>query len=511
MTGSMKSLPLSKIAELLRGSPVGHGATNDGADNLQIVSVTFNSSAVIPGSLFVAIRGTTADGHSFVADAFKHGAVAAVVEDRDVLGAHPGVVVANTRLALSRLASAFNDNPSAALGCVGITGTNGKTTTNWIIYHVLNQLSAGCQRIGTLGSECMGVSGQVGSLTSPDPLSIHRLLSEAVSMGAKYSVIETSSHALDQARVADIEFDVGVFTNLTRDHLDYHGTMERYFEAKAHLFELLARGAKATRGAVINRDAEYGERLLRELPRWGLTEWSFGSSPGSSLRMISLDESADTLSIEIEDSHAKQRVTLVIPCIGRHNAENALAAYGACRALGFGPGPVCEAMARIPQVPGRLERVGNQEPRVFVDYAHTPDALMRVLQAVRPTTRGQVWVVFGCGGDRDRGKRPQMAAVASDFADQVVITSDNPRTESPQTIMNDILIGAAGPRLVELDRRKAIFETLSLASRDDTVVIAGKGHEDYQIIGAEKIHFSDQEVAREALVRSRTWVGDGGR
>jgi UDP-N-acetylmuramoyl-L-alanyl-D-glutamate--2,6-diaminopimelate ligase len=337
---------------------------------------------------------------------------------------------------------------------------------------------------------------------------MQRLLAEARSMGARYSVIETSSHALHQARVENVQFDVGVFTNLTRDHLDYHETMERYFEAKRHLFELLARGAKTTRAAVINGDDEYGQRLLQELPGLGLNDWSFGSCAGVSLRMVSMDESADGLTLGIEDSHAHTLVRIFIPCIGRHNAENALSAYGACRALGYEPEVLRVAMARIPQVPGRLERVGDQVPRVFVDYAHTPDALMRVLQAVRPTTRGDLWVVFGCGGDRDRGKRPQMAAVASDYADQVVITSDNPRTEAPQAIINDILVGASSPRVVELDRRKAILQTLAHARLEDTVVIAGKGHEDYQIIGTEKIPFSDQEVAREALMKSHTRVGN---
>lgn len=501
MTSEMKSLPLSKIAEILGSALIGAAPPS-----LECVSLTSNSSAVIPGSLFIAIRGTAADGHSFVADAFRRGAVAAIVEDAAALGTSPGIVMANTRLALSCLAAAFYGDPSAELGCIGITGTNGKTTTNWIIYHVLNQVGGGCQRIGTLGSECMGKSTEVGSLTSPDPISMQRLLAEARSMGARYSVIETSSHALHQARVENVQFDVGVFTNLTRDHLDYHETMERYFEAKRHLFELLAQGKKTTRGAVINGDDEYGQRLLQELPGLGLNDWSFGSCAGVSLRMVSMDESADGLTLCIEDSHAHTLVRIFIPCIGRHNAENALSAYGACRALGYEPEVLRVAMARIPQVPGRLERIGDQGPRVFVDYAHTPDALMRVLQAVRPTTRGDLWVVFGCGGDRDRGKRPQMAAVASDYADQVVITSDNPRTEAPQAIINDILVGASSPRVVELDRRKAILETLAHARPEDTVVIAGKGHEDYQIIGTGKIHFSDQEVAREALMKSHTRV-----
>jgi UDP-N-acetylmuramoyl-L-alanyl-D-glutamate--2,6-diaminopimelate ligase len=330
---------------------------------------------------------------------------------------------------------------------------------------------------------------------------MQRLLRQAVDMGARNSVLETSSHALDQARVEDLEFDVAVFMNLTRDHLDYHKTFDNYFAAKRHLFELLQGSAKTTKGAVIHADDEYGRRLIKELPTLGLVDWSFGSTDDVALRICDVNETSQHMVVTLRDKSSSEQVRLAVPFIGRHNAENVVAAYGVCRALGYQPALIADALSRVPQVPGRLERVGQGEPRVFVDYAHTPDALRRVLQAVRPTTEGDVWVVFGCGGDRDKGKRPEMAAVASEFAEQVVITSDNPRTEDPRAIINDIMVGAVGPRIVEVDRKSAIQEAISLARTGDTVVIAGKGHEDYQIIGAEKIFFSDQEVAKAVLAR----------
>jgi UDP-N-acetylmuramoyl-L-alanyl-D-glutamate--2,6-diaminopimelate ligase len=490
----MKSFVLSDLACLLNGELVG-GPSKD----LLCVSLTASSVEVCTGALFVAVRGTAVDGHSFIHEAFARGAVAAVVEDASLLAGRPGIVVSDSRRALSRLAAIFYGEPSKNLTCIGITGTNGKTTTNWIVYHVLNLIGEGCQRIGTLGSEVMGRNTKAGSLTSPDSISIQRLLHEARHEGANNSVMETSSHALDQARVDDVYFDVGVFSNLTRDHLDYHGTMERYFEAKRRLFELLAKSPKANKGAVVNVDDEYGRRIVADLPALGVRSWSFGSAVDAVLRIVSIEETAEGMNISLDDSQSAEPVTIRAPFIGRHNAENIVCAYGACRALGYEPAVIVAALAGVPQVPGRLERVGTAGPRVFVDYAHTPDALMRALQAVRPTTAGELWVVFGCGGDRDRGKRPEMATVASEYADQVVITSDNPRTESPQAIINEIMVGASSPRIVEVDRREAIRQAISLANSDDTILIAGKGHEDYQIIGTEKIHFSDQAVAAEVL------------
>lgn len=455
--------------------------------------------AVRPGVVFVAIKGFSADGHAFVGAAFERGAVACVVEDPASLGGRPGIVVKSSRRALSRLAALFNGEPSKKMKVVGITGTNGKTTTNWIAYHVMNRLGKGALRIGTLGTELNGQDTIAGTLTSPDALSVHALLAHALAQGADSCVMEASSHALHQARVEDVEFDVAVFTNLTRDHLDYHGTFEAYFAAKRHLFELLQGSSKGTKAAVINVDDPYGAKLSEELAGLGLRDFTFGRSESAAVRIVELSETPSSMILGLSIRDVSESISIEAPFIGLHNAENVVGAFAACVALGFRPADVAQALRTVPQVPGRLERVGTGSKRVFVDYAHTPDALERVISAVRPSTTGKLWVVFGCGGDRDRGKRPQMARVAAAGADHVVVTSDNPRTEKPEAIIEDILSEGVQPTFVDSDRRSAITKALTEACANDTVLIAGKGHEDYQIIGKEKIYFSDQAVAREAL------------
>jgi UDP-N-acetylmuramoyl-L-alanyl-D-glutamate--2,6-diaminopimelate ligase len=486
----------SQIANVVGGGLVGLEPTAPVGPG-----VTASSREVNRGDIFVAVRGTAADGHRFVEDAFARGASVAVVEEPSALAGRPGIVTSNTRHALSRLSSFLHGDPSAQLKIVGITGTNGKTTTNWILYHLLNEIGGGALRIGTLGNECMGRDREEGTLTSPDPVSIQRLLRRAVDAGAKTCVMETSSHALDQARVEHVQFDVGVFMNLTRDHLDYHKTFEHYFEAKRHLFELLGTGPKSTKGAVINIDDPYGASLVGELESLGLKDCSFGRAAAAAVRIVEVQETPHDMRIALHLREEGVDVELRVPFIGPHNAENVTAAFASARALGLETSQVVRFLSQTPQVPGRLERIGERGPRVFVDYAHTPDALERVLDAVRVSTEGSLWCVFGCGGDRDKGKRPQMASIAGARADKVVVTSDNPRTEDPQSIIQDILSSAIQPTLVEVDRERAITQAIELASPNDTVVIAGKGHEDYQIIGTTKIHFSDQEVAARALSR----------
>jgi UDP-N-acetylmuramoyl-L-alanyl-D-glutamate--2,6-diaminopimelate ligase len=316
--------------------------------------------------------------------------------------------------------------------------------------------------------------------------------------------METSSHALDQARVEDVQFDVGVFTNLTRDHLDYHKTFEHYFGAKRHLFELLRIGPKDTKGAVIHVDDPYGASLVDELGALGLRDWSFGRSKRAVVQILEVQETPGHMRISLDVKKCGKRYEVRAPFIGPHNAENVAAAFASACALDLDPEAVAEVLSRTPQVPGRLERVGERGPRVFVDYAHTPDALERALEAVRVSTEGKLWCVFGCGGDRDKGKRPQMAAIAASHADCVVVTSDNPRTEDPAEIINDILSSRISPAIIERDRARAILQAIESADEKDTVVIAGKGHEDYQIIGTTKIHFSDQEVAQRGLARRGT-------
>jgi UDP-N-acetylmuramoyl-L-alanyl-D-glutamate--2,6-diaminopimelate ligase len=490
----MVDVPITQIAREIQGAPIHtpEGTTVSG-------HLSASSAHVREGGIFVAIRGNSADGHSFVDDAFSRGAGVAVVEDAQVLKGRPGIVVHNSRLALSRLASYLHGDPSRQMRVIGVTGTNGKTTTNWILYHALNRLGEGALRIGTLGTEYLGIATREGMLTSPDPVSLHEVMAEAVRAGARACVMETSSHALDQARVEDVQFDIGVFTNLTRDHLDYHKTFDHYFAAKCHLFELLSTGTKGTKGAVINIDDPYGLRLWQRCRELGLADLSFGRDARAAFHIVRVEETPRSMEIGIRVRDREHVCTVSAPFIGPHNAENVVAAFASLVGLGYDENDVAEALRVSPQVAGRLERVGEGAPRVFVDYAHTPDALERVLRAVRVSTAGDLWCVFGCGGDRDRGKRPEMGRIAAACADKVVVTSDNPRTEDPQTILNDILTSGISAELVDADRASAIAEAIARATPQDTIVIAGKGHENYQILGAKKIHFSDQEEALKAL------------
>lgn len=492
----MHNIAISELARHLNGTVVA------GDLSVAIVPhVAASSTKVKQGGVFVAVRGNAADGHTFLDDAFARGAGVAVVEDRNALNGRPGIVVDNSRRALSALAALFHGAPSQALKVIGVTGTNGKTTTNWIIYHVLNTLGCGALRIGTLGTEYMGRAAQEGTLTSPDPVSLHEVMAEARAAGAQVCVMETSSHALDQARVEDVVFDVGVFTNLTRDHLDYHKTFDHYFAAKAHLFTLLARGAKSTKGAVINVDDPYGVTLWQRAREMGLRDLSFGRDPHAAFRIVEVNETAQSMVIRLYLREEKCERIIQAPFIGPHNAENVVAAFAAVAALGYSHDSIIQALRDTAQVPGRLERVGKGAPRVFVDYAHTPDALERVLKAVRVSTEGALWCVFGCGGDRDRGKRPEMGRIAAANSDRVVVTSDNPRTEDPHSIIEDILSSGATPSFVNADRAAAILHAITEAGPHDTVVIAGKGHENYQILGTIKAPFSDQETALRALAQ----------
>jgi len=490
----MREIAIARLAQEVQGRPVHapEGMTVGG-------EVSASSSKITKDGIFVAIRGNAADGHSFLDDAFARGVGVAVVEDAQALHGRPGIVVQNSRLALSRLASYLHGEPSRSLQVVGITGTNGKTTTNWIIYHALNRIGAGALRIGTLGTEYLGQSTREGMLTSPDPVSLHEVMAEALQSGARACIMETSSHALDQARVEDVQFDIGVFTNLTRDHLDYHKTFEHYFAAKSHLFQLLSGGSKSTKGAVINIDDPYGVQLWERCCELGLRDLSFGRDDRAAFRIVEVAETPHAMKITIRMPGGDRVRTVAAPFIGPHNAENVVAAFASLVGLGYDEEVVAEALRVSPQVSGRLERVGEGAPRVFVDYAHTPDALERVLRAVRVSTEGALWCVFGCGGDRDRGKRPEMGRIAAACADKVVVTSDNPRTEDPQTILNDILASGITPEVVDVDRASAISRAITTAAPHDTIVIAGKGHENYQILGTTKIHFSDQEEALRGL------------
>jgi UDP-N-acetylmuramoyl-L-alanyl-D-glutamate--2,6-diaminopimelate ligase len=406
-------------------------------------------------------------------------------------------VVDDARVAIADLAQAIRGWPARRLTCIGITGTNGKTTTAHLIRHILAAAGHSPAMLGTVTYET-GRRRLPADTTTPDPVTLADLMAEMVADGRTHLVMETSSHALDQRRTAGLDFRVAVFTNLTGDHLDYHKTMEDYLAAKRKLFE----GLSASAAAVINRDDAAGEALAAATK--ARVCW-YGLSSAADLwaRIDRIDSNGTDFTFARGSEHLAAHT----PLIGRHNVYNCLAAAAACTALDVPLPAVADALADVRCVPGRLQRVEAAAAfQVFVDYAHTDDALANVLNSLRPVTRGRLIVVFGCGGDRDRTKRPRMGRVAEQLADQVVITSDNPRSERPEAIIEEICSGLSaegrGRAIVEADRRAAIARAIGLAREGDIVLIAGKGHETYQIIGGRRIHFDDVETATEVLGRA---------
>ncbi len=455
-------------------------------------ALSADSRAVLPGAVYVAVRGSQADGHRFVPDAVRRGAAAVIVETPGAAGV-PEVVVRDGRRAALALGAAWYGHPARRLSLVGVTGTNGKTTTTGLIRHLLNATGTSGS-IGTLGAfdgKGDGVLSTAGALTTPGPIDLQATLATLVERGVERVTMEASSHSLDQGRLDGLRFAAGVFTNLTRDHLDYHGTMESYLAAKLKLGGMLTeRGVE-----VVNLDD----------PAWAVLPLSsrrvtFGLHPAADVRATGIVLDAAGSRFRLEGCFGSAEVSL--PLLGDFNVANALAA-AAC-ALGLGV-PLPEVAARLstsPQVPGRMELLTEAPCVVLRDYAHTPDALERALATLRPLTRGRLVVLFGCGGDRDKGKRPLMGRIAVEGADVAVVTSDNPRTEDPATFIDDIEHGMGGiAHLRIVDRLEAIHTVLRQASPGDTVLLAGKGHETYQILGTEKVPFDERQIVRSAVNR----------
>lgn len=470
--------------------------------DLWITGVQSASAKILPGQLFVAISGNVLDGHQFISEAFDRGATLAVVSDPASLNGKPGIIVSDTRRALSQLAALFAGYPTEQMRVVGITGTNGKTTTHWIVHHLFEALGVPALRIGTIGVAATKSFAEQSDFTTPAAPEIHGLFARALGAGVKVASMEVSSHSLAQHRVSDIAFDVAIFTNLTHDHLDYHGTMEAYGQAKAILFKLLKKGKKEPRTAVVNADDPFSDHLVTILNDSTVRMIRYGKKPGSELCIVDAVPGPDGTSITFMFAGALYEV--VSPYRGWFNAYNLMAAIGALLGIGFGLAEIIGVVPALPQVPGRLElmRAPNLTAgmiTVYVDYAHTPDALEKALRSLREISKGKLWVLFGCGGDRDRSKRPRMAAVAATFADVVVVTSDNPRTEEPSSIIKEILSEGIETARVDPDRRSAIAATVAALGAGDVLLVAGKGHEDYQIIGTTKYPFSDQEEVRRAL------------
>jgi UDP-N-acetylmuramoyl-L-alanyl-D-glutamate--2,6-diaminopimelate ligase len=497
-----------------------------GRTDVPLRGVAADSRAVEPGTCFVAIRGTAADGHRFLGEARARGAAAALVEawpdEPGLAGGEPAhamalVRVADGRLAVAQAAAAWYGRPAERLTLVGVTGTKGKTTTTYLIEAILRAAGRRPGRLGTV--DCRFEERRwPATTTTPDPIGLARLLREMADLGAGSAVMEVSSHALDQRRVDGCRFAGAVFTNLSRDHLDYHRTMEAYLAAKARLFRM---GAGF---AAVNLDDPYGRRLA-EVVHGRLIPFARECRPGAAVSAEAVALSASG----IEGSFATPagRVAVRSRLVGEFNVANLLAATSAAVGLGLPAAAIEAGIAALPGVPGRLEPVPNDRGvTVLVDYAHTSDALDKVLEAVNGLARGRVITVFGCGGDRDRGKRPLMGLAAGRASSLVVVTSDNPRSEAPEAIIADIEPGLAGLGLarrvpadlvgdewapgvcvVEPDRRAAIRLALRLARPGDVVLIAGKGHEDYQIVGGTKHHFDDREEAAAALALTGAGAG----
>jgi UDP-N-acetylmuramoyl-L-alanyl-D-glutamate--2,6-diaminopimelate ligase len=499
-----------KLRELLTQSQINHSSAHPNLD-LEVTGLKTNSHACTTGDLFIGMPGTRVDGGEFWQGAIASGAIGAVISPAAAT-IHPPtsdsciIAAADMTAACATLASNFYHHPARTLKMVGVTGTNGKTTTTHIIEYLLAQAQISTALLGTLYTRWQGYQ-KTATHTTPFAVDLQQQLAQALAAGSQVALMEVSSHALDQGRVKECPFEVAVFTNLTQDHLDYHQDMENYFQAKALLFS----PEYLTGRAIVNLDDEYGKRLIGHIPTDRV--WSYSTT----------DSSADlwTSALEYRQTgvtgklHTPQgEIGFSSPLVGDYNLENVLAAVGTSLHLGMSLESIVAAIADFPGVPGRMERVQispRQDITAIVDYAHTPDSLESLLTAARPFIHGKVICVFGCGGDRDRTKRPQMGKIAAELADLVVVTSDNPRTEDPTQILKDVVAGIVGGASpvenrttgieVIADRAQAIAHAIEIASTGDGVLIAGKGHEDYQILGTEKIHFDDREQARAALAK----------
>jgi len=457
-------------------------------------NIRIDSRHVRPGDIFVALAGTACDGHDFIEHARAAGA-SFIVAERNTDDNPDVICVRDSAIAAAILVQASCANPARELTNLAVTGTNGKTTVAYLVRSIIKTAGHNC---GLLGSIIYDTGSQItrADLTTPDSITIAQKQQQMLQAGAKYMVIEASSHALAQNRLAAVSFKAAAFTNLSGDHLDYHKTTENYLAAKAKLFQ----GLPSHATAVLNKQSPAAAKIA--------------STTGAKILWYSTDAAADITadvsSMDINGTnfklcyqHQKQPVSFPLP--GRYNLSNALAAAGLALAAGFDFKTIAGGLGAVKTIPGRLEKIDHSGPHILIDYAHTDDALKNVLMTLRPLCRANLILVFGCGGDRDKTKRPRMARVAEEYADSVIVTSDNPRTEEAENIINDILAGFEKPNAptikAEPDRKKAIRHALNAAAPNDTVLIAGKGHENYQIIGSRKLPFSDKKIVQQCLAR----------
>ena len=472
-------------------------------EEINIHAVQYDSRKITKNDLFIAIQGSSTDGHNFIPTAIANGAIAVVVDNDTVLPdyyyLHAGVVkvvVPNSRIALAQIAANYFDNPSAKLTMVGVTGTNGKTTTTHLIKSIIEATGQRAGLIGTI-EHTIGKQISPATHTTPESLELNGLFAQMVDARCSSAIMEVSSHSLHQHRVHGVQFKVAVFTNLTQDHLDYHGSMEKYFKAKNLLFENIS----TTSWAIVNNDDEWGRKIS---PLTSAQVLTYGMNPGADIQAININLSMSGIRCVLV--HCGESTEIDSKLIGRFNVSNILAAFSAGIALGIPKNKIQEAINQIDHVRGRFEQISSPHGwTTIIDYAHTPDALEKALQAIHDVFGGnrrrKIITVFGCGGNRDRSKRPAMASIAATLSDVTIITSDNPRHEDPEKIIDEAIMGATTGTIVyrEVDRRKAIYMALDAARDGDVVLIAGKGHEEYQIIGDRKIPFSDRATVEEYL------------
>jgi len=464
-----------------------HGLSRD----IEITGLSSNSKVVAPGMLFIAKKGSAEDGHRYIPDAIAHGARAVVTEVKDPFCEIPQIITKDPASCEAKLADIFYQSPSRDLFLVGVTGTNGKTTTSYLIQFLFQKLLGPCGLIGTIEYQ-IGEQRFIASRTTPDVVTNQKLLREMVGHGCNFAVMEVTSHALEQNRVKYLDFDAAVFTNLTQDHLDYHETMEQYGMAKAKLFQSLS----SSKVAVINRDSEAYDRMAMGCKACIV---SYAIDADADFKASNITFSARGTQFTL--SNQGKTYPIEWPLIGRFNVYNCMAALAVLQSYGIPLKEVIPHLKEFRSAPGRLERVTNKKGlNIFVDYAHTDDALSNVLKCLRELSAGRLITVFGCGGNRDKGKRPKMARVSEDYSDVTIVTSDNPRHEDPQEICNEIVQGfSKNHYYVEVDRKRAIAKAITMANPEDLILIAGKGHETYQIFAHQTVEFDDRKIASELI------------
>lgn len=491
------------LSQLLEGLQI---RNNIKTSSLEISDVIYDSRQVKKNCLFVAIRGFQSDGHQFIQEAIEKGASAIIAEEEPTISISvPLFLVSDSRLALAKISSNFFHHPTKSIRVIGITGTNGKTTVSYLAEAILQQAGYSPAVLGTINYRHQNKIYS-SSHTTPESYEIQQFVERVQKNGAESLVMEVSSHALDLKRVDFIEYDVCLFTNLTPEHLDYHKTIENYFQAKKRLFEeLLEKSDKKNRAAILNLDDPFAAKLVSVISHARTITFSLSEDKGATIYPLSADFSLDGIHAEIQTPWGKMKIKTAL--LGKFNLSNILGAIGIGGSLGISLSKIEDALSSFTSVPGRLERVVNDKNIFcFVDYAHTPDALKNVIQALREISSEKILVLFGCGGDRDSLKRPLMGEQVASLADWGVVTSDNPRTEDPDKIIEQILPGLKKKGwiqeknfIVEPDRKEAIRKIVQSAQPGNVILIAGKGHEDYQILGKQKIHFDDREIAREFL------------